>query len=113
MPSNYLAIHPELSTRLGSYLGVPVREDTAHTNHKGVEKDGVRKRAQKAIEKLQDALRKALQPEEAILYLAAGQVAPTRLEQAFLGWYGYTTGGGVLVFTNRRLLHFQVGRNGD
>ncbi len=113
MPSSYVAIHPELSTRLGSYLGVPVREDTAYTNHKGVEKDGVRKRAQKAIEKLQDALRKALQPEEVVLYLAAGQVTATALEQVSLGWHSYYTGGGVLVFTVRRLLHFQVGRNGD
>ncbi len=44
MPSNYAAIHLEQSTRLASYLGVPLREDTAYKNHEGVEKDGVRKR---------------------------------------------------------------------
>ncbi len=109
VPSNYVAIHPEQSSRLGSYLGVAVREDTAYTTHKGVEKDGVRRRAQKAIEKLRDALRKALQPEEAVLYLAAGQVAATPLEQAFLGWHSYSTGGGVLVRARPRAAYASRG----
>lgn len=112
MPDANLPVHPEQSARLGSFAGVRVREDVAFTNHKGDEKGGIRKRAEKTIEKLQEALRKVLEPEEAVFYLGRAQLPVSPLEELFLGWLAYYTDIGVLVLTNRRLLFFLVTRNG-
>jgi hypothetical protein len=108
-----LAVHSEQSPRLTSLQGVRVREDTLYSNHRGQEKKGIRKRAEKAIEKLQEVLRRALGPEEAVLYVARCQAPVGALEQVTLGWYIYYVTGTILVFTNRRLLHFGVKRNGE
>lgn len=108
-----LFVHPEQSPRLTSLHGVRVREDTLYSNPCGEEKKGIRKRAEKAIEKLQEVLSRALGPEEAVLYVARCQAPVGTLEQLTLGWYIYYVTGTVLVFTNRRLLHFDVTRNGD
>jgi len=113
MPDIYFPVHPEQSSRLGSPHGVRVREDTLYTNHKGQEKSGIRKRADKALDKLQEILRKMLGPEEVVLYLARGQAPATWFEQYTLGWYIYYVTATVLVFTNRRLLLFQVQRDGS
>ena len=112
MPTAQIPIHSDQSSRLASYSGIPLREDTAFTNHKGVEKGGIRKRTLKAFDKLQDPLRKTLEPDETVLYVAQGQVMPSGIEQAFLGWHAYLLAPAVLVLTNRRLLHILVARNG-
>jgi hypothetical protein len=108
-----LLVHSEQSRRLTSLHGVRVREDTLYSNHRGEEKKGIRQRAEKAIEKLQEVFRKALGPEEAVLYVARCQAPVSTLDQLTLGWYIYYVTGTLLVFTNRRLLHFDVKRNGD
>lgn len=113
MPDPRLTLYPDQSARLGSSSGVPVREDTAYTNAKGREKGGIRKRTEKAIEKLQEPLRKVLEPEEAVLVVANARLPESLLEQFFLGWLGAVTDTGLLVLTNRRLLFFLVGRNGS
>jgi len=108
-----LPVHPEQSPRLTSLQGVRVREDTLYSNHRGAEKKGIRKRAETAIEKLQEVLRRALGPEEAVLYVARCQAPVGAFDQFTLGWYIYYVTGTILVFTNRRLLQFGVRRNGD
>ncbi len=113
MSSQDLIVHPEQSPRLTSLQGVRVREDTLYSNYRGQEKKGIRKRAEKAIEKLQEVLRRALGPDETVLYVARCQAPVGALEQITLGWYIYYVTGTILVFTNRRLLHFGVKRNGD
>ncbi len=110
MPSADVAIHPEQAPRLVSREGVRLREDTAYTNHKGREKKGIRKRTDKALQNLRDALSRVLEPEEAVLYVARGQAPASLLEQFAFGWYIYYVTGAVLVLTNRRLLHFLVTR---
>jgi hypothetical protein len=112
MSDMYFPVHPEQSPRLSSPSGVRVREDTLYTNHKGDEKKGVRKRADKAIEKLQEILRKVLGPEEVVLYIARCQAPASAFEQITFGWYIYYITATLLVFTNRRLLVFQVKRDG-
>lgn len=113
MPDVHFPVHPEQSPRLGSFNGVRVREDTVYTNQRGEEKAGVRKRAEKAIDKLQEILRKVLEPEEAILCVARCQAPVSGFEQLTMGWYVYYVTGTVLVFTNRRLLYFLVKRDGS
>jgi len=113
MPDIYFPVHPEQSSRLGSPNGVRVREDTLYTNHKGQEKKGVRKRADKALNKLQEVLRRALAPAEVVLYIARCQAPASVFEQITFGWYIYYVTATVLVFTNRRLLLFQVKRDGS
>ena len=112
MPTNQLPVHPEQSVRLTTHFGILVREDTAFTNKKGAEKRGIRKRAEQALEKLQEPLRKILEPDEAVLYVARAQIQPGGFEQFFLGWHATFLAPGVLVLTNRRLLHLLVTRSG-
>jgi len=106
-------VHPYASARLNSFSGVRIREDTLYCDHKGEAKKGIRKRAEKALDKLQEFLRRVLQPDEVVLYIARGQAPVSGLERFFMGWYAYYATGVILVLTNRRLLHFLVTRDGS
>lgn len=108
----YFPVHSEQSSRLGTLHGARVREDVLYTNHKGGEKKGIRKRAEKTVEKLQEILRKMLAQDEVVLYMARCQAPVSAFEQMTLGWYIYYATGTVLVLTNRRLLHFLVRSDG-
>ena len=112
MPSAQIPVHPEQSMQLSTQLGVLIREDVAFTNQKGVEKNAIRKRAEKTLEKLREPLQKFLEPDEAVFYIARAQVMPSGVEQFFLGWHAMFLAPAILVFTNRRLLHLLVQRNG-
>lgn len=108
MPDVHFPVHSQQSARLVSLNGVQVREDTLYTNHKGEEKKGIRKHAEKALDKLQEILRKVLGQDEVALYVARCQAPIAPLEQLTLGAYASFVTGSVLVFTNRRLLHLLV-----
>ena len=112
MPLPDFPIHPEQFPRQGSQGGIRVREDTLHSDHRGKEKKAIRKRASKALEKLQEPLSKLLEPEEVVLYVTRAQAPAGWFEQLTLGWIIYYITGTTLVFTNRRLLHFLVKSNG-
>jgi len=105
MPVPGFPIHPEQNTRLASYEGVQVREDTLYSNARGKEKGSIRKRAQKAIAQLKDALQRVLGQDETVLYVARAQALPSKLEEFFLGWLAYATHRGILVFSNLRLIY--------
>jgi hypothetical protein len=107
MPTAQIPVHTDQSVRLSSHFGIPLREDTAFTNRRGI-----RKRAEQALDKLQEPLRKMLEPDEAVLYIARGQIMPSRVEQFFLGVHAYYLAPAMLVLTNRRLLHLFVTWNG-
>ena len=111
MPTNQIPVHPDQPVRLSSHYGILVREDAAFTNKKGVEKRWIRKRAEQALEKLQEPLRKILEPDEAVFYVAQANMLPGGFEQLFLGWHATYLARGVLVLTNRRLLHLLVARD--
>jgi hypothetical protein len=113
VPDARIPIYPDHSAVLSSSVGVSIREDAAYTNAKGKEKGGIRKRTEKAIEKLQDHLRKILEPEEAVFCAVRAQLPVNFLEQFVLGWLAVVTDAGILVLTNRRLLFFLVTRNGS
>ena len=96
-----------------SLEGVRVREDTLYSNYRGEEKQGIRKRAQKAVAQLKDALLRVLGQDETVLYVARAQALPSKLEEFFLGWLAHGTHRGALVFSNVRLLYLITGRSGN
>ncbi len=106
MPARDLPIHPEHYPQIQDVDGIPLRIDTIYSNHKGAEKSGIRKNAEKALGKLGDILKKVLEPEEAILYILPGQAPIGELQQFTLGWVTYNITRTMLVVTNRRLLAF-------
>ena len=112
MPSNQVPVHAGQSPRIISHFGIPVREDVAFANHKGVEKSSIRKGTEKLLDKLQEPLRKSLEPDEAVFCVARAQLMPSGFEQFFLGWHATYLTPGVLVLTNKRLLHLLADRNG-
>lgn len=113
MADTEIRVHTSEPLRQGTLHGVRVREDTLFTNHKGAETKRIRKRVEQTVSKLQEILRQTLEPEEVVLYVAHGQAPVSWFEQFTLGWYVYYVTRTALVFTNRRLLHFDVKRNDD
>ena len=61
MPSADLPVHPNQLPRLVSRSGVRLREDTLYTDQKGEEKKRFRERADNALDKLEEPLRKMLE----------------------------------------------------
>jgi len=106
-------LHAEVFPRLLPREGLQVREDILYTNHKGEEKKGIRKGAEKILGQLGDALQKILEPNEVILYVAAARREAGLLEQMTMGYaVANVVTMTTLVFTNLRLLHFRVKRDG-
>src|SRR5262245_51464830 len=100
MPAKEIPVHPDSSPQITNLSGIPVRTDTLYTNHKGQEKPRIRKRADQALERLGDVLRKVLEPEEAVLYVSPAQAPLTTLHQLTLGWMSYYITRSMLVVTN-------------
>ena len=113
MATESLSIPDHPTPRIATLLGIRVREDTIYSNQGGEEKKGIRKREEKVLDKLQEVLRRFLLPEEAVLYIARCQSPIGLLERFTAGWHAYLLSGAVLTFTNRRLLHLPVNRNGS
>jgi hypothetical protein len=107
-----ISIHSSQLPRVVSQNGVSVREDVAYTNHKGEENSGVRKRTDKALGKLHEVLASLLEKDESVLYLARARAPQSGLEQALANLYTYYMTTSVLIFTNRRMIHFLVKSDG-
>lgn len=106
-------LHPEVFPRLLPRDGLQVREDALYSNHKGEEKKGIRKRAEKTLGQLGGALQGILETNEVILYVAAARREAGLLEQMTMGYaVANVVTMTTLVFTNLRLLHFRVKRDG-
>ena len=89
-----------------------MREDVAFTDLHGIERRGAGKGARGAIKKLQEPLRKILEPGEVVLYLARGQVMPGKLQRYTQGTQSHFLRPGALILTNQRLLHLSLKWNG-
>ena len=92
--------------QFGTFEGIRVREDLAYTNPRNEANDGVRRRTQQSLEKLQGILRKLLREAEAVVYVARCQAPVGALDQLTFGWYIHRITASVLVFTDRGILHF-------
>jgi hypothetical protein len=106
MPPKDLMIHQQGLPKIRDWTGIPIREDVLYTNHKADEKSAIRKRADKTLEILQEPLKKLLEAEEAVLYIAQAQAPISAIQQLTLGWMTYYVTQTMLVVTNRRLLAF-------
>lgn len=95
------------------FCGIPVREDVLFTNAKGEPSRSVRRDAEKTLTKLQEPIRKILQPGEVVLYIVKVQVPLGTLEQLTMSWLMMGLVRAVLVVTDRRLLHINVSRSGE
>jgi hypothetical protein len=107
-----IAVHPDQPVRISSPWGFPVREDVAFTDLHGVERRSAGKGARGAIKKLQEPLRKILEPGEVVLYLARGQIMPGKLQRYTQGTQSHFLTPAALILTNRRLLHLSLKWNG-
>jgi hypothetical protein len=108
VPIGDLAVHSSQIPRNGSLAGFKVREDVLFTDAKGNPKPKLQSEAEQALERLQDPLRRLLEPDESILFITKAQVTPGAGEQLMLGWHVYTLPRVALIFTNRRILCLRV-----
>jgi hypothetical protein len=112
MAGTDITLHPNQFPKLTSHNGVSLREDIAYTDAKGKESKSIRKRTEKTLTNLQDALKKVLEPEETVLLVARCRRGPSGLKEQFFMGPVYYHMHVDLVFTNRRLIHFSVASNG-
>jgi ribosomal protein L40E len=113
VPKQEITIHPGQTARISSPWGFPVREDVAFTASRGIERSGAAKQTERAMEKLQEPLRKILEPDEAVLYFARGQIMPGKAERYLLGVQSHYLTQSALILTNRRLLQLSLKWNGQ
>ncbi|HEV8525094.1 MAG TPA: hypothetical protein VGQ71_11380 [Terriglobales bacterium] len=107
-----LTIHPGQVPQVSPVLGLRARQDTLYSNHKGEMKNGIQKRAEKALRHLESPLRRLLEADEVVLYAARAHAPVSGFEQVTFGWYIHNLTATTLVLTNRRLLIFGVKHDG-
>lgn len=108
-----ITVHPGQTARISPQWGIPLREDIAFSDSHGVEQRGLGERTRRALEKIQEPLRKILEPDEAVLYLAPAQIMPGWPERLLLGVQSHFLASVALILTNRRLLELSLKRNGE
>lgn len=108
MPPKDLPIHSQRFAQITARNGIAIREDSLWANHNGDEKPRLRKRAEKALDNLQEPLKKILEADEVVLYVMPAQAPISVVQQLTLGWMTYYVTKSMLVITNRRLLAFNV-----
>jgi hypothetical protein len=106
-------IHPGKPAMRIDRNGLTVRGDTVYSDAKGDDKYSIRKRAESVLERMGEFLRRVMEPDEAIFYIARAQVMPGIFEQIFMGWLGaISMPGALLVFTNKRIIALRVRNKG-
>jgi len=103
-----IAVHPNQTVRVSSPWGFPLREDVAFSDLNGLDGGRAGKRVRRALEKLQEPLRKILEPGETVFYFALAQIMPGKPERYLLGVQSHSLALAGLVLTNRRLLHLSL-----
>ncbi len=104
---------PTAMPRVRPVAGVATRVDVAFTNKAGVEKNDVRKHAEKLLSKVAPALQRVLAADEFVVYVAGGCAPMRALEQYTFGYFAQFVSRVTLVFTNKRLLAFRVDQKGE
>jgi len=109
MASIDVPIHSSVPPRLLNRNGIRVREDVLYADAKGRDKNKLHKRAAKALDDLGDILRRVLEPNETIFYIAETQMMPGALTQFFGGgWHTYSIPRTLLFLTERRIIAFRL-----
>lgn len=108
VPSADVPIHSAVPPRRVDREGFWIREDVLYTNAKGRDKQKLHKRAKATFELLGEVLRRVLERDETIFYIAVTQAMPGALAQfAHLvggGWHSYSLPRALLIFTERRII---------
>ena len=112
MPAKDISLFQDIAPRFVTHHNIAVREDTLFANQKGQEKKGVRKRALKALEQIQEPLAKVLEQDEVVISIARGQSPVGILEQLTMGWMIALVTAAYLVVTNRRVVQFHIESSG-
>jgi hypothetical protein len=108
MPSADFPIHAAVPPQRIDKNGVRVREDVLYGDSKGRSKGKLRKRANAVFEQLGEELRRVLEPDETIFYIAVAQAMPGAFAQFFGGgWHTYSLPRTLLFFTERRIIAFR------
>jgi len=109
MPSVDLSVHSNVPPRLLDRNGLRIRKDVLYTDAKGREKNKLRKRVEEAFDDFGEILRRVLEPNETIFYVARAQAMPGAFAQFFGGgWHTYSLPGALLFFTQRRIIALRV-----
>ena len=98
-----MAVHTNVLPRIAPFAGLQVREDTAYTDASGVEKAGLRKRAEQDLREASEILSRLVRQNETVLYLARGAFMPNNWEQ-LLDNHASMAAGALLAVTNTRLI---------
>jgi hypothetical protein len=108
VPAAEIAVHPNQTVKVSSPWGFPLREDVAFTDLNGIAAEPAGRRVGRGLEKLQEPLRKILEPGETVFYFALAQIMPGKPERYLLGVQSHSLALAALVLTNRRLLHLSL-----
>jgi hypothetical protein len=92
-------------------FGLPINQSVCFTNHKNNLHLGARKRQLKTLRELAPMLKQILQSDEEVLLAVRAASPMSWFEQITTGWVIYLLKRCVLVFTNKRVLHFPTRMN--
>jgi hypothetical protein len=92
-------------------LNLPIHKEICFSNHKKEFKEKIRKDQTKILTKFAPLLKQLLEPGEEILLAVTATSPMSFLEQGTTGWMIYYLKRCVLVFTNKRILHFPTKSN--
>ena len=104
-------IYPTIPARRVDQEGFFVREDVLYSDAKGREKGKLRKSALAVLDALGDVLRRVLEKDETILYIASAQAMPGALGQVLGGgWHTQSLPlpRAILFLTDRRIIALRV-----
>jgi hypothetical protein len=109
MANANIQIYPTIPARRVDQEGFFVREDVLYSNAKGRDKSKLRKSALAVLDALGDVLRRVLESDETILYIAPAQAMPGLFGQ-FLGggWHTQSLPRTILFLTDRRIIALRV-----
>lgn len=92
-------------------FGLPVNQQTAFSNHKGMFKERIKKQQIKMLKAYAPLLKQFLEPGEEVLLAMRGCSPMSFMEQFTTGWIIYYLKRCMLVVTDRRILHFPAKGN--
>jgi hypothetical protein len=92
-------------------VNLPINKEICFSNHKKEFKEKIRKDQTKLLTKFAPFLKRLLEPGEEISLAVTATSPMSFLEQGTTGWMIYYLKRCVLIFTNKRILHFPTKSN--
>ena len=92
-------------------LNLPVNKEICFSNHKNQFKEKIMKDQAKILTQFASFLKPLLEPGEEILFSVRATSPMSFLEQWTTGWVIYYLKRCILIFTNKRILHFPTKYN--